>query len=53
MSKEPNVEYERFNEAMNKLLKADPKTVKAAMEAEKKERAEKRKAKTQGEKRDE
>jgi hypothetical protein len=40
-----STEYERFNEAMATILKADPKAVKAAMEAEKKERAERRKAK--------
>ena len=38
-------EKERFDEAMDKLLKANPAVVKAAMEQEKKERAEERKAK--------
>ena len=32
-------EYEKFNAAMNTILRADPKAVKAAMEAEKRERA--------------
>ena len=32
-------EYERFNKAMDHILRADPKAVKAAMEAEKRERA--------------
>ena len=38
-------ERKRFDDAMNKLLKANPSVVKAAMEQEKKERAEERKAK--------
>lgn len=38
-------EFENFNRAMNAILKANPKVVKAAMEAEKAERAKKRKAK--------
>jgi hypothetical protein len=42
-----NPEYEQFNSAMDKILKADPARVKAQMEAEKKEREEKRKAKKQ------
>ena len=42
---EQNGAYERFNEAMDTLLKADPAKVKAAMETEKKEREETRKAK--------
>ncbi len=36
---------EKFNAAMDTILRADPKAVKAAMEAEKKANAEKRKAK--------
>jgi hypothetical protein len=38
-------EAELFDTAMGKLLKADPKVVKAAMEQEKREREEARKAK--------
>ena len=38
-------EYENFNSAMDRILKADPAEVKAEMEAEKREREEKRKAK--------
>ena len=38
-------ESEEFDKAMDKLLKANPAVVKAAMEQEKKERAEERKAK--------
>jgi hypothetical protein len=38
-------ELDRFNAAMDKLLKADPGKVKAAMESEKEARADKRKAK--------
>jgi hypothetical protein len=38
-------EYDTFNRAMDTILKADPKVVKQAMEAEKKANAEKRKAK--------
>jgi hypothetical protein len=33
-------EYETFNSAMNNILRADPNAVKAAMEAEKREREE-------------
>jgi hypothetical protein len=33
-----NPEYEQFNASMEKILRADPKMVKAAMEAEKQER---------------
>lgn len=40
-----NAEHRRFDAAMDKLLKANPTVVKAAMEQEKKERAEERKAK--------
>lgn len=40
-----NPEYDNFNKAMEKILKADPKIVKGAMEAEKRERAKERKAK--------
>jgi hypothetical protein len=32
-------EFDRFNNAMDTILRADPKAVKAAMEAEKRERA--------------
>jgi len=39
-------EYETFSSTMDKVLKADPAIVKAAMEAEKRERAEE--AKIQG-----
>jgi hypothetical protein len=35
-----NPQYEAFSGAMNTLLRADPKQVKAAMEADKRERAE-------------
>jgi hypothetical protein len=35
-------EFERFDAAMDKLLKADPAQVKNAMEQEKKQRAEER-----------
>ena len=38
-------EKENFDAAMDRLLKADPKAVKAAMEQEKRERQEERKAK--------
>jgi len=34
-----NPEYEKFNKAMDTILRADPKAVKAAMEADKQERA--------------
>lgn len=37
--------YEQFNSAMDKILKADPKKVKDAMDAEKRERERTRKAK--------
>lgn len=40
-----NPEYEQFNTAMDKILRADPKIVKAAMEEEKRERAANPKAK--------
>jgi len=40
-----NIEYDVFDAAMDKLLKANPETVKAAMEQEKRERAKDRKAK--------
>jgi hypothetical protein len=40
-----NSELERFNAAMDKLLKANPAAVKAAMEQEKKQREQRRKAK--------
>ena len=38
-------ERKRFDQAMNTILRADPKAVKAAMEAEKKADAEMRKGK--------
>ena len=38
-------EYEKFNTAMDTILKADPTKVKAEMEAEKREREKQRKAK--------
>jgi hypothetical protein len=41
-----NREFEEFNVAMNKILRADPRAVKAAMEADKAANAEKRKAKS-------
>ena len=40
-----NQDFQTFNQAMTTILRADPKAVKAAMEAEKKANAEKRKAK--------
>jgi len=43
-------EFEKFDAAMDKLLKASPQVVKDAMEAEKKERAEERKAKKSSQK---
>jgi hypothetical protein len=38
-------EYENFEDAMRKVLRADPTQVKAQMEAEKQERADKREQK--------
>ena len=38
-------EFTQFDKAMGTILRADPKAVKAAMEAEKQANAEKRKAK--------
>jgi len=38
-------EYEQFNDAMDTILKADPKTVKQQMEEDMRQRAEARKAK--------
>lgn len=40
-------EYSAFNKAMDAILRADPKAVKEAMEADKQANAEKRKAKKQ------
>jgi hypothetical protein len=40
-----NSEYDKFDDAMATILRADPKAVKEAMEAEKHANAEKRKAK--------
>ena len=42
-----NSELTAFNSAMETILKADPKAVRAAMEADKAANAEKRKAKKQ------
>ena len=50
--KMPKTESERFDAAMDKLLSANPAVVKTAMEQEKKESAEERKAKVKGSKRD-
>ena len=38
-------DYDNFNKAMDAILRADPKAVKEAMEAEKQANAERRKAK--------
>jgi hypothetical protein len=43
-------EYEKFNEAMDSILRADPAKVKAQMDAEKKEREAKRTEKRQDKK---
>jgi hypothetical protein len=40
-------EYDKFNTAMDTILKADPVKIKAEMEADKREREEQRKAKKQ------
>jgi hypothetical protein len=40
-----NPEYDNFSSAMDAILRADPKAVKEAMEADKKANAEKRKTK--------
>lgn len=40
-----NPELDKFNAAMDTILKADPKAVKATMEQDKKERAKQRRAK--------
>lgn len=48
MMTKPNPEYEQFSNAMDAILRADPAKVKAQMEAEKKEREERRKAKRKG-----
>jgi hypothetical protein len=45
-----NPEYNTFSKAMDTILKADPKAVKAAMEADKQNREETRKAKRKGDK---
>jgi len=37
-------EFKTFHDAMSRILRADPKAVKAAMEAEKQANAQKRKA---------
>jgi protein subunit release factor B len=44
-TKEANSEFQNFNSAMSKILRADPKAVKEAMEKQQQENAEKRKAK--------
>ena len=45
MKQVANPELEKFNDAMDTILKADPKSVKNAMIAEKKKREEQRKMK--------
>ena len=45
MADQMNRDFENFRSGLSKILKADPKIVKAAMEQEKKERAEERKRK--------
>jgi hypothetical protein len=40
-----NLEFEQFNAAMHTILRADPKAVKEAMEAEKKANEQERQAK--------
>ena len=40
-----NTEFDKFDEGMRTILRADPKAVKEAMERDKRENAEKRKAK--------
>ncbi len=40
MSEDTPDDFQKFSNAMDNILKADPKIVKDAMEAEKKERAE-------------
>lgn len=45
-----DTEMDKFKAGLSKVLKADPKLVRAAMEQEKKERAEERKAKAKGKK---
>jgi hypothetical protein len=47
-----NPEYKKFNKAMDTILRADPKAVKEAMEADKQANAEKRKAKAAKQKAD-
>jgi hypothetical protein len=47
-----NREFEEFNIAMDKIIRADPKVVKAAMEAEKEANAKKRRAKASAKKGD-
>ncbi|MDR5729147.1 MAG: hypothetical protein RB191_17150 [Terriglobia bacterium] len=42
---ENNTEYDKFNPAIDAILKADPKAAKDAMEVEKRGREERRKAK--------
>ncbi len=48
MSEDIPDDFQKFSNAMDNILKADPKIVKDAMEAEKKERAEELKAKREG-----
>jgi hypothetical protein len=45
MKKSNNNEFQKFDQTMKTILRADPKAVKAAMEAEKQANAKKRKAK--------
>ncbi len=45
MESKENSDYDRFNSGMEKLLKANPLAVKAAMEQEKREREAERKRK--------
>jgi hypothetical protein len=41
-------DFDKFDSAMSRILKAEPKAVKAAMEAEKQKRKEQRKGKRSG-----
>jgi hypothetical protein len=44
-TRQSSAEFDNFNNAMDTILRADPKAVKAQMEAEKGQRAAKREAK--------
>jgi hypothetical protein len=46
----PNEEYKKFENAMDTILKANPKVVKEAMEEERREREKERKEKRKGDK---